>query len=162
MAGPRPLVLLAACAVVAAGCGGSSSDDRGSATTTTSTPGPAGVRSAEHDAREQPAIELEPQGTEPNKGTPGANDAIGGKVDIPIRGRRFTQPVMRLKVGQIVVFTNDDDVPHTVRAIGAALPHSGLIPVGGRFEFTPLRPARVRYRCVLHRGMTGRLIVSAT
>jgi plastocyanin len=101
----------------------------------------------------------EPQGTEPNKGTPGVQDATGGKIDVPIRHGRFTQRVMRLRVGQIVVFTDDDDVPHTVRNVAGGLPRSGLIPAGGRFEYTPLKPGTVRYRCVIHRGMTGTLIV---
>jgi hypothetical protein len=68
---------------------------------------------------------------------------------------------MRVKVGQIVVFTNEDDVPHTVRAIGASLPRSGAIPPGGRFEFTPLRTGRVRYHCIIHPDMTGLLLVRA-
>jgi hypothetical protein len=80
---------------------------------------------------------------------------------VPIRDRRFTPRVMRLKVSQIVVFTNEDDVPHTVRAIDARLPSSGAIPAGGRFEFTPLRPGHVRYHCIIHPDMTGLLLVRA-
>ena len=154
--------MLACATIVAAGCGGG---DRPARVATAS--GPL-VRSAEHDAREQQAtaadgtpIAPEPQDVEPNKGTPGAQDATGGKVDVPIRDRRFTPRVMGLKVGQIVVFTNEDDVPHTVRAIDAGLPSSGAIPAGGRFEFTPLRPGRVRYHCVIHPDMTGLLLVRA-
>jgi plastocyanin len=151
---------LACAPIVVAGCGGS---DRSARVTTAS--GPL-VRSAEHDAREQRAIAAdgtpippEPQDVEPNKGTPGAQDATGGKVDVPIRDHRFTFHTMRLEVGQIVVFTNEDDVPHTVRAIDAGLPSSGAIPAGGRFEFTPLRRGRVRYRCIIHPDMTGVLLV---
>lgn len=104
-------------------------------------------------------IATEPQGVEPNKGTPGVQDATGGKVDIPIRDGRFSQPVMRLNVGQIVVFTNEDDEDHTVRGVDTRLPHSGLIPPGGRFEYTPLEPGRIRYACIVHPEMTGTLIV---
>jgi plastocyanin len=104
-------------------------------------------------------IATEPQDPEPNHGTPGVQDATGGKVDVPIRDRRFTPPHITLKVGQIVVFTDDDDVPHTVRNVRGGLPHSGLIPVGGRFEFTPLMPGRVVYRCIIHPRMRGLLIV---
>jgi len=134
------------------GCGGGS---RGGTTTTRA---PA-VRSAEHDARDR-AIPPEPQDTEPNKGSPGANDASGGKVDIDIRSRAFRPHVMRLGVGHIIVFTNDDDVPHTVRRLGGGLPRSGAIPPGGRFEFTPLRPGTIRFRCIIHPRMTGELVVS--
>jgi hypothetical protein len=48
-----------------------------------------------------------------------------------------------------------------VRAIHAGPPSSGAIPAGGRFEFTPLRPGRVRYHCIIHPGMTGLLLVRA-
>jgi plastocyanin len=156
------VAMLACAPIVAAGCGGGEHRAR-----VTTTPGPL-VRSAEHDAREQQAtaadgtpIAPEPQEVEPNKGTPGAQDATGGKVDVPIRDRRFTPRAMRLKVGQIVVFTNEDDEPHTVRAVDAGLPSSAAIPAGGRFEFTPLRPGRVRYHCIIHPDMTGLLLVRA-
>jgi len=142
-------VILAA--ALLAGCGG------GAAPTATA-PAPT-VRSAEHDARDARGIAPEPQDSEPDKGSPGANDASGGKIDVDIRGRRFAPRVMRLGVGHIVVFTDDDDVPHTVRAVSGGLPRSGAIPPGGRFEFTPLEPGRIAYRCVIHPGMTGVLVV---
>jgi plastocyanin len=154
------LVIAAVCLIPLCGCGGGSSHRP-------STPTGPQVRSAEHDARDagqytEPngtPIAPEPQDTEPNKGTPGVQDATGGKVDVPIRARRFTPAVMHVEVGQIVVFTDQDAVRHTVRAIDAALPHSGLIPPGGRFEFTPLRPGVVRFRCIIHPGMRGVLVV---
>jgi len=124
----------------AAGCGGGA--DR--------------PRYTEADGR---TIATEPQDPEPNHGTPGSQDATGGKVDVPIRDRRFTPPRITVKVSQIVVFTDDDGVPHTVRNVRGGLPHSGLIPVGGRFEFTPLKPGRIFYRCIIHPQMRGLLVV---
>ena len=119
------------------------------------------IRSAEHDAREAAGatIPLEPQDPEPNWGTPGVQDATGGKVNVPIRGMRFTPAVMHVKVGQIVVFTDEDRVGHTVRNIAGGLPHSGLIPPGGRFEFTPLKPGVIRYHDIVYPRMRGVLIV---
>lgn len=114
------------------------------------------IRSAEHDARE---LEPEPQGTEPDKGSPGADDPSGGKIDIAIRGRRFRPAVMRLGVGHIIVFTNEDGVAHSVRAGGGGLPRSGAIPPRGRFEYTALRPGRIRYACSIHPDMTGALVI---
>jgi plastocyanin len=162
---PRTILVVA---VALSGCGGDGRE-RAAPSTPTGDRHRPGIRSAEHDAREArpPAytepggtpIAPEPQGTEPDKGTPGSQDATGGKVDVSIRDRRFAPRVMRVAVGQIVVFTDDDDTPHTVRARGRPLPHSGLIPVGGRFEFTPLAPGTIRYHCIIHRGMRGQLIV---
>lgn len=100
------------------------------------------------------------QGSEPNKGTPGAQDHTGGKVDVPIRDGRFTQARMDLRIGQIVVFTNDEDELHAVWADDRRLPHSGAIPVGGRYEYQPLEAGRVSYHCPIHPDMTGLLVVA--
>jgi len=66
---------------------------------------------------------------------------------------------MRLTVGQIVVWTNEDAVGHTVRAVDGDAPRSGLIPARGRFEFTALKAGRIEYRCVVHREMRAALVV---
>jgi plastocyanin len=160
-------VLLTLCAVGLAACGSG-----GRSTGSTAAGAPA-IRSAEHDARDAvPAkkqattpdgrtLPLEPQDTEPNKGTPGVQDSSGGKIDVPIRDGRFTPNLMRLKVGQIVVFTNDDDELHAVWADHHDQPHSGAIPVRGRYEFEPLKPGRVSYHDPLHPDITGVLVVSS-
>jgi plastocyanin len=115
------------------------------------------VRSADHLDRER--IPPEPQGTEPNRGTPGAQDATGGKVDVSVHDGRFAPPVMHVRLGQIVVFTNEGTEPHTVRATDRDLPRSGAIPAGGRFEYTALRAGRVRYACSIHPAMQAALVV---
>jgi plastocyanin len=123
--------------------------------------GCGGGAEPEYLERDGTPIAPEPQGAEPAKGTPGGQDATGGKVDVPIRDGRPVQPRMEVRVGQIVVFTDDDDVPHTVRNAAGGLPRSGLIPVGGRFEFTPLEPGTIAYACIVHPEMRGVLVVRA-
>jgi plastocyanin len=145
------LGLLTVLAFAACGSGGPS-------TGSTAAGAPA-VRSAEHDARD--ALPLEPQDTEPNKGTPGVQDYSGGKIDVPIRDGRFTPRFVQLKVGQIVVFTNDDDELHAVWADHRGGPHSGAIPVRGRYEFEPLEPGRIAYHDPLHPQIKGVLVVSS-
>jgi plastocyanin len=132
-----PVIVLAA--LLIAGCGGASAP-------------------VYTEANGRP-IAPEPQDPEPNHGTPGVQDATGGKIDVPIRAGRPVRAVMTLTVGQIVVFTDDDDVPHTVRNVAGGLPHSGLIPVGGRFEYTPLRPGRIVYHDITDPSMRGVLVV---
>ena len=105
-------------------------------------------------------VPYQPQPDEPNWGSPGGQEATGGKVDVPIRDGEFSQPVMRLRVGQIVVFTNDDDEPHTVRSVDGELPRSDALAPGGRYEFSAKRAGIVRYECVLHpEAMRGELRV---
>jgi plastocyanin len=102
--------------------------------------------------------EREPQAREPDKGSPGAAEPSGGKVDIAIRDGRFSPAVMRLRVGQIVVWTNDDREGHTV--VGRGGPRSRLVPPGGRFEFTALEAGRAGYACTIHPRMRGTLVVA--
>ncbi len=145
-----------AAALSAAGCGGDDSPSTPGTTAAEQAPADdGGIRSADHDDRDRAAEE------EPNVGTPGNQDPSGGKVDIPIRERRFTARAIGLKAGQIVVFTNDDDVAHTVRAVGRSRPDSGPIEPGGRYEYTPLRAGAIRYHCTIHPQMTGRLVVES-
>ena len=105
----------------------------------------------------------EPMKTEPDKGSPGAAEPSGGKVDIAIRGERFVPATMRVREGQIVVWTNDDNVGHSVvgRGRGGRGPNSRVILPGGRFEYTSLDPGRVAYACSIHAGMRGILVVAA-
>ncbi|HEY3188851.1 MAG TPA: hypothetical protein VGJ70_15320 [Solirubrobacteraceae bacterium] len=129
----RALVVgLATVAVVATGCGG--------------------------DEAATPRGATEPQGVEPDKGSPGAAEPSGGKIDIAVRGYAFQPTVMRLKTSQIIVWTNEDEVEHNVVGAAPGL-HSGLIPPRGRYEFTPVRPGRIAYRCTVHPSMRGELVV---
>ena len=100
----------------------------------------------------------EPQGVEPDKGSPGAAEPSGGKIDIAVRGYAFQPTVMRLRASQIIVWTNEDKVDHTVVGDAPGM-HSLLIPPHGRYEFTPVRAGRIAYRCTVHPSMRGQLIV---
>jgi plastocyanin len=103
--------------------------------------------------------EYEPVVTEPDKGSPGAAEPSGGKVDIAIRDARFTPSTMRLREGQIIVWTNEDREGHTVVARGGDGPRSRVIRPGGRFEHTVLDPGRIAYACTIHPRMRGTLVV---
>ena len=100
----------------------------------------------------------EPQGVEPDKGSPGAAEPSGGKIDIAVHGYAFQPTVMRLRASQIIVWTNEDKVDHTVVGDAPGM-HSPPIPPHGRYEFTPVRAGRIAYRCTVHPSMRGELIV---
>src|SRR5881392_1501271 len=91
----------------------------------------------------------EPQGVEPDKGSPGAAEPSGGKIDIAVRGYAFQPTVMRLRASQIIVWTNEDKVDHTVVGDAPGM-HSLPIPPHGRYEFTPVRAGLIAYRCTVH------------
>ncbi len=53
---------------------------------------------------------------------------------------------------------NDDDTPHTVRAVDGSF-HSKALDTGDRYAFTFTRPGVYSYFCSLHPRMTAKVIV---
>ena len=104
----------------------------------------------------------EAQGVEPNRGSPGADDPQGGKVDLGIRDFAFFPTPVRMKVSQIAVWHNLDHVDHTIVAVGGGPPgpHSARLRFNDRFEFTALRPGVVHYACTIHPWMRGVLVIA--
>ncbi|WP_320672203.1 cupredoxin domain-containing protein [Patulibacter defluvii] len=117
-----------------AGCGG---DDDGGDTTT---------------ATEQPTT---PATTETQSA------AGSGTLAIAMKDIQFTPKVATAKVGQKVVWTNEDSVPHDVRALKGESFQSETFGKGGTYSFTPKKAGTIEYDCSLHPGMVGTLKVVA-
>jgi plastocyanin len=66
---------------------------------------------------------------------------------------------IRVRVGQAITWTNQDNDPHDVTADGGAFA-SGPIPAGGVFRWVPTQPGTYTYFCTLHPEMHGVVIVS--
>jgi plastocyanin len=102
----------------------------------------------------------EPQGAEPDRGSPGSADPSGGKVDVGVRDFVFFPRRVRVRVSQIVVWHNLDHVQHTIVAQGSVPgPDAKRLGYNDRYEFTALRPGLVRYACTIHPWVRGELIV---
>ena len=72
----------------------------------------------------------------------------------------FKAPVVRVKPGTTVTWTNGDDIPHTVVSKDGAF-KSRVLDTGDRFSFTFAKPGQFGYFCSLHPHMTGTIIVKA-
>jgi len=72
----------------------------------------------------------------------------------------FKAPVVTVKAGTTVTWTNGDDIPHTVVAKDGAF-KSKVLDTGDRFAFTFAKPGSFGYFCSLHPHMTGTIIVKA-
>jgi len=70
----------------------------------------------------------------------------------------FGPVLLKVRVGQTVTWTNDDDIPHTVTANDHAF-KSKVLDTGERFSFTFTRVGLFPYFCSLHPHMTGKIIV---
>jgi plastocyanin len=72
----------------------------------------------------------------------------------------FRAPVVTVKPGTTVTWTNGDDIPHTVVAKDGLF-KSKVLDTGDRFSFTFAKPGQFGYFCSLHPHMTGTVVVKA-
>ena len=69
----------------------------------------------------------------------------------------FEPAQLTVKVGQIVTWTNRDDIPHTVVCAGKF--RSKTMDTDGTFSFTFTTPGTYEYFCSLHPHMVGSVVV---
>jgi plastocyanin len=82
--------------------------------------------------------------------------AVGTAVTA--KGNRFQPQALQVAAGTAVVWTFDDGaVPHDVSGDGWS---SGAPKSSGTFTHTFDRPGTYAYRCTIHPGMTGQVIVT--
>ena len=72
----------------------------------------------------------------------------------------FKAPIVTVKPGTTVTWTNGDDIPHTVVSKNGLF-KSKVLDTGDRFSFTFAKPGQFGYFCSLHPHMTGTVIVKA-
>ena len=84
----------------------------------------------------------------------------GKRVDVTMRNVAFEPRAVSVSVGQTIVWTNHDRVPHDVVATSGAKFDSGNVDAGGTFAFDPTTAGAISYVCTLHQGMTGTITVS--
>ena len=83
--------------------------------------------------------------------------AGGDTVEIKMQNIQFAPKDATAKVGQKVVWTNDDSAPHNV--IGGPL-KSETFGKGGTYEFTPTKAETIDYECTIHPGMQATIKVT--
>jgi plastocyanin len=109
------------------------------------TAGPAGAH------RAMPAAGAAPIATEASE---------GGEAAIAIDNFTFAPPLITVAAGMRVVWTNRDDIPHTV--VGTEGPRTLRSPpldTDDAFSFTFAVPGTYRYFCSLHPHMQGTVVV---
>lgn len=84
--------------------------------------------------------------------------AANGPV-VKIENFAFTPPVLTVKPGTTVTFTNDDDIPHLVVANDASF-RSKALDTGDSYEFTFTKAGDFAYFCGLHPHMQGKITVA--
>ena len=81
---------------------------------------------------------------------------VTGVTEVSMKRLRFTPQVIAVPAGTTVTWKFDDgNVPHNVKGDGFASPTRR----SGTFTHAFKAPGSYDYRCDLHTGMTGRVIV---
>jgi plastocyanin len=127
----RTALLLAIFAVSVAGCGGDDSSSSSAAKTATPTP----------------------------QNTGGGGTASSDTVQIKMQNIQFAPKEAKVKVGQKVIWTNDDTVGHNV--VGGPI-KSEVFNKGETFSYTPTKAGTISYVCTIHPGMDGKLTVTGS
>jgi plastocyanin len=90
----------------------------------------------------------------------GVAKAAPPAVAVQIANFTFRDPVVTVKPGTTVTWTNADDIPHTVVSKDGVF-RSKVLDSGDRFSFTFAKPGQFGYFCSIHPHMTGTVIVKA-
>ena len=142
---PRVTTLAVACTALALALGACGKDDEsqtgrdggGDGATVTTNPTPEAGTSTQSEAAE-------------------SNDI----VSVSMKDIKFVPHDAEAKVGQKVVWENDDTAPHNVTATKGADFKSDTLNQGDRYEYTPTKAGTIDYVCTIHPKQDGRLIVT--
>ena len=88
-----------------------------------------------------------------------AADPAATTVQVSITGYKFDPQVLTVPVGTTVVWTNHDDVPHTVTSTDKTFKSSGALDQGDTYSYTFTAAGTFNYYCTLHPFMTAKVIV---
>ena len=89
-----------------------------------------------------------------------ASPASAADTEVKIDNFTFNQQQITVKAGTTVLWTNNDDIPHTVTSSTQAF-KSKALDTDDKFSFTFATPGTFKYFCALHPHMTGTIVVEA-
>lgn len=89
---------------------------------------------------------------------PAAASAAGKTHQVRIEGMKFVPERLEVAVGDAVVWTNKDFLPHSVTASAAKVESGDLTP-GKTFRFVAKNKGEMPYICRLHPVMKGVVVV---
>jgi plastocyanin len=84
-----------------------------------------------------------------------------GTAHLAMKVLEFTPAAVDVRVGQRVVWRNDDTSPHNVTYVsGPRFKSSGTLHAGGTFSLKVRSPGTIHYVCTLHPWMKATIVVS--
>jgi amicyanin len=83
------------------------------------------------------------------------------ETQVKIDNFTFNPQQITVKAGTTVVWTNGDDIPHTITS-KAGIFKSKALDTDDKFSFTFATAGKYDYFCALHPHMTGTVVVEAS
>ena len=90
--------------------------------------------------------------------TMGRTEESGKVVAVAIRGFKFVPAEVNIKMGETIVWTNEDTAPHTVESSDGTL-KSDELAKGDTYKFTFTKAGKYDYKCGIHPSMHGSVTV---
>ncbi len=90
--------------------------------------------------------------------TIGRTEDSGKVVAVAIRGFKFVPNEVNIKVGETVVWTNEDTASHTVESSDGTL-RSDQLAKGDKYTHAFAKAGKYDYICGIHRSMKGSVTV---
>ncbi|MBV9227752.1 MAG: cupredoxin family copper-binding protein [Chloroflexi bacterium] len=155
------LILVAMVALIAA-CGSTPQATNSSSAATapaspTMAPTPTTAPTAAAAATPTMAPTAAPTPTTAPAPTTAAKQPTMGKQSVAISGFHFSPQALTISVGTTVIWTNDDQVRHTVTADQGLF--NGIVGSGSSFSFTFTKAGTFAYHCNIHPSMTAMIVV---
>ncbi len=94
-----------------------------------------------------------------NPNSPISTTPTPSNVSVDIKGFTYSPPVLKVKTGTKVTWTNNDNVAHTVTSDSAGLFGSSTLSPGQSFSFTFTNTGSFSYHCAIHPMMKGSVVV---
>jgi plastocyanin len=88
----------------------------------------------------------------------GGQDKAPAVAEVKIDNFSFGPASLTVPVGTTVIWTNRDDIPHTVRSTDDAF-KSKALDTDDQFSFAFTKPGTYSYFCSIHPKMTGQIVV---
>ena len=101
------------------------------------------------------------QPTQPEQKTEKAMEKAAGSgnvISVAIKGFKFVPADVTVKVGDTIVWTNDDSAPHTVESSDGVL-RSDELSKGDTYEYKFTKAGKHDYICGIHPSMHGSVTV---
>ncbi len=89
-----------------------------------------------------------------------AAEAQNRTQTVAIDNFTFNPQTLKVKAGTTVTWTNKDDIPHAIAAVGKEF-KSKVMDTDNNYSFTFTAPGTYAYFCSLHPHMTGTVVVEA-